>query len=60
MAARQPDRKSRLAIALFFAPTRMADAPKSETGKRNEDGGEPHFIGTSIEDLVRDPLETYP
>jgi len=26
----------------------MVEAPKSEIGKRNEDGGEPLFIGASI------------
>jgi hypothetical protein len=38
----------------------MSGPAGHEIGKRNEDGGEPHCIGTSIEDLVRDPLETYP
>ena len=30
-------------------PTECRNALKRETGKRNEDGGEPHFIGASIE-----------
>jgi hypothetical protein len=38
----------------------MSDAVRHEIGKRNEDGGEPHFIGTSITNLVRALLETYP
>jgi len=28
----------------------MSNAAKREIGKRNEDGGEPHFIGASITD----------
>jgi hypothetical protein len=38
----------------------MPNALEREIGKRNEDGGEPHFIGTSITNLVRALLETYP
>jgi hypothetical protein len=60
MAARQPVHKTRLAIAHFYVPTRMAGTSKCEIGKRNGDGGIPQFIGASITDLVRDPLETHP
>ena len=38
----------------------VSGAARHEIGKRNEDGGEPHFIGTSITNLVRALLETYP
>jgi len=60
MAARQPDQKSRLAIAHFKLPSHMLSTMKCEIGKRNGDGGAPQFIGASITDLVRALLETHP
>ena len=35
---------------LHHTTTECRDALKREKGKRNEDGGEPHFIGASITD----------
>ena len=69
MAARQP------VISHFWAQARDRtlhhagaslknetgpNALKREIGKRNEDGGIPQFIGASIMNLVRAPLETHP
>lgn len=59
MAARQPG-STRLAIAHFTATDRMPEAAKCERGKRNGDGGVPHFIGVPIDNLVRDGLEEHP
>ena len=60
MAARQPGRSPRLAIALPIVAGRMPDADEGERGKRNGDGGAPQFIGVPIDNLVRDGLEEHP
>jgi len=55
MAARQPchpgqDPGQARDRTLHHTTTECRDALKREKGKRNEDGGEPHFIGASITD----------
>ena len=60
MAARQPGKKPRLAIALPIIAGRTPALHGSERGKRNGDGGDPQFIGVPIDNLVRDGLEEHP
>ena len=50
MAARQPVNKDQARDRMPHKSDQMSDAVRHEIGKRNEDGGEPHFIGASITD----------